>query len=593
MNLYPKSRKDLIEAALGKRPMDLLIKNVKMLNCFTGEVYPAEIGIYDGFIAHIETIFVENDSLKESMEAKEVFDGKGNYLVPGFIDSHVHIESSMLNPVNFTKTVLPLGTTTVITDPHEVANVVGLEGIRYMLEASEDLPMRQYILAPSCVPSVKGLEYSGAEFGEREISEVLNWDRVIGLAEVMDFEGVIQSDERVMNILQIAEKRNLFIQGHAPLLNGRRLSAYLCAGIESDHESYSGHEAMEKIRQGMYVDARESSFVQSIGSLVSTFKMHENLPNLSFCTDDREPSDLINEGHINYVMQRAIDEGMNPIEVIISGTYRAAKEIGIKNLGAIAPGYVADLILLPSQTDIKPISIFFNGKHVANNGKLLVDIPAKKLHFEETNTIKLSTPNVEFFKIKAPIKDGFISTRVITYGSEGSPITKFNIETLPVKNNYLDISQDTNLKYVAVINRHGRPNYTIGLVRNFGISEGAVGSTVSHDSHNLTIVYSNPGEAVLVAKELIKCGGGVICVKNDRVLEKIELPIFGLMSKLPCDELSLKVETMNQALKGIGIHEMKPLLKIATLCLPVIPTARITDLGLVSVMEQKLVTLFL
>lgn len=593
MRLKPESRIELIESSIGDRPMDLVIKNVRMLNCFTGEIYPAQIGIYGGFIAHISSDPDNTGSTFERMEAKSEYDGKGMYVIPGLIDSHIHIESTMMTPYNFAASVIPHGTTTVITDPHEAANVMGMDAVRYMLESSEELPMRQYVLVPSCVPSVPGLENSGAFFGEKEISEMLKWDRVIGLAEVMDPTGVITRNKRMTGILDAVLDSDGFVQGHSPFLGGRKLSAYLCGGPQSDHESSSAAEIREKLRSGMAIDARESSIVRNLRAMVEAVKGFNYLPNLSFCTDDREPFDLINEGHMDYVVSEAIRLGMDPVRAVICATYNAAREIGIENLGAIAPGFAADLLIVPSLTEIKPSAVFFGGKLVAENGRLTFNIQNSGLPFEKNNTVYLAPKDGNFFRIKAPIENGLVDARVITYSGEEFPITSFTVEKLQVVDGYLDISKDPDLKYAAVLNRHkNSDSYCLGVIRNFGIKKGTVASTVSHDSHNLTIVYSVPEEAALAANELIACGGGIVCVENENVRAKLELPICGLMSTASCGDLAGKSQDITEALKSLGLCDEKALLKISTMTLPVIPFARITDAGLVSVDEQELVNLF-
>ena len=278
MKILPSDKKGLIEAAIGKRLCDLVIKNANIVNVFTGEIYIGDIGIYDGFIAHISTS-IDNKNT-ESIKAKKYYDAEGDIVIPGLIDSHIHIESTLMTPKNFAREVIPYGTTTVVTDPHEIANVYGIRGVKYMHDSSEGLPMRQYVLAPSCVPAVLGLENSGAEFFSEEIEELLKLDRVIGLGEVMDFVGVIENSDRMVCILNEAEKRGGFIQGHAPFLSGRVLSSYLCGGATTDHESRTSQEARDKIRNGMYVDARESSISKNVDAIVkgvSGFRYLDNL----------------------------------------------------------------------------------------------------------------------------------------------------------------------------------------------------------------------------------------------------------------------------------------------------------------------------
>lgn len=592
MKLNMNEKKELIEAARGERILDLIIKNVKMLNVFTGEIYSADIGIYNGYIAHIET---DSDKIKnkKKMKAEQIYKGRGKYLIPGLIDSHVHIESSMMTPRNFAKTVIPHGTTTVITDPHEIGNVMGIEGVEYMLKASEDLPMNQYILAPSCVPSAPEFEEGGAVFGTEEINKLLHKKRILGLAEVMDFPGVLAGSERMMKIIQETETFNGYIQGHAPGLRGRDLSAYLSAGPRSDHEIKLTEEAREKLRMGMTVNARESSISQDLKQLIPALEGMEFPPNFTLCTDDREAADLLEEGHMNYVVRRAIEEGLKPWQAVRAATLNIAKDMGLDNMGAIAPGYIADLVLVPSLEEIKPTAVFYRGKPVAENGEMISSIPDKTFKLEKKNTVNLkSFTRKDFIINSSSRKEGTIKARVIDYESENSIFTEFKNVDIPIKNGQLDL-KDNDIKLAAVFNRYkDNDNKTLGLISNFGIEKGAIASTVSHDCHNLTLVASNSEDAAIAANALIESGGGLVCVHNGEILSQVELPVAGLISSLSADKLSSKIKTFKNNLRKIGMKGKYPLLKIATLTLAVIPEAKITDKGLLSVSSQKLVSLF-
>ena len=575
--------------------MDLVIRDINLVNVFTGEIYPAEIGIFDRFIAHISADPDRLQPQRESLPAKKIFNGAGMFAIPGFIDSHVHIESTMMTPANFAASVLPCGTTTVVTDPHEVANIMGVPAIEYMHAASEHLPMRQYILAPSCVPASPGLETAGANLGADEVRQILQWSRVIGLGEIMDFAGVIANDERIHSIIREAEKEHGFLQGHAPRLTGKKLSAYLCGGPVSDHEVSLGHEAREKLRLGMYLDARESSMSHNVSEIINAAKSFPfTLSHLTLCTDDREPEDILTHGHMNHVVRRAVESGLDPVAAVRCATLNAAREVGIENLGAIAPGYVADIVVLPSLKEWQPQAVFFEGRQVVHQGRLTTDIPSRTFPIVEQNTVFLEAPDELTFKIAAPIRNGRVSTRVIAYQSPDSNYTEFSVEQLPVKDGWLDISHDRDLKYAAVLNRHqGNSDYALGVVRNFGTRNGTAASTVAHDCHNLTVVYSTPAEAVLATNELIKCGGGIVCVLDQEILAKLALPIFGILSPLGAGELSKDITAIKAAYVRLGLgNSQNPLLRTAVLSLSVSPMARITDKGLVSVMDNRLVPLF-
>ncbi|MBU5485863.1 adenine deaminase [Clostridium sp. MSJ-11] len=593
MRIQPKDKKALIEAALGKRECHLVIENANILNLFTGEIYEGDVGIYNGFIAHIECN-PDGNVEKKKIKGKEYYDAKGMYLIPGLIDAHIHIESTMMTPRNFAKAVIPHGTTTAVTDPHEIANVLGIEGVKYMHECSKGVPMRQYILAPSCVPAVPGKENAGAEFLRKEIEELFSLDRIIGLGEVMDFLGVINNNPRMVEILAAAEEKGLFIQGHAPFLDGRALSAYLCAGPVSDHESRSQKEVRDKLRVGMYVDARESSISKDIKSLVAGAKDFRYLDNLTVCTDDREPEDIVEAGHVNDVIKQAVLGGLHPIDAIRCATFNSARELGINNLGAIAPGYVADLIITESLEDIKPKAVFFEGDLVAEEGKLAVDMEFMDFEVENRNTVYVKDLTLEDFRIKAPIKEGKVRVNVINYTSLLFSPTKLNTEEIEVKDGYLDISKDENLKFAIVVNRHnGFDTKAYAIIRNFGTKEGAVGSTVSHDCHNITIVYDKPENALMVFNDLKATGGGISCAKDGEALNHLALPVAGLISTKPCEELAKECGSMKDTLRELGLKETpNPLLRIATLALPVIPEVKMSDLGMIEVATQNIIPLF-
>ncbi|MEG2869285.1 MAG: adenine deaminase [Terrisporobacter sp.] len=592
MKILPKDKKGLIEAAIGKKPCDLLIKNAKIVNVFTGEIYNGNIGVYDGFIAHISCSIDNSEIL--NIESKNQYDAKGKYVIPGLIDSHIHIESTLMTPRNFAKAVIPCGTTTVVTDPHEIANVYGVDGVKYMHDSSEGLPMRQYVLAPSCVPAVLGFENAGAEIFSEEIEEMLKLERVIGLGEVMDFLGVIENSDRMVNILSVLEERGMFIQGHAPFLSGKRLSAYLCGGARTDHESRTSQEAREKIRNGMYVDARESSISKNVKDVVNGVKDFRYLDNLTLCTDDREADEILERGHMNDVVRCAIESGLNPIDAIRCATLNSARELGITNLGGIAPGYVADLVFLEELETMNVESVIFNGEIVAENGVLLKKIEDIKFEIEEKNSIHIKDLTVDDFKLKAPIENGVIKAKVIEYGSQVSSATQIIEEEVRVKDGCVFLEKEDDIKFVIVINRHGKINTkSIGLVKNFGINKGTIGSTVSHDSHNLTIVYNDINEALKVMNDLINIKGGISCAFDGEIKGHLQLEVAGLMTTKEAKEIAVVAEKMKITLREMGLTEIKnPLLRIVTLALPVIPEGKMSDLGLIDVNKKEIINIF-
>lgn len=589
MKLEPPNLQNLIKASLNQIENDLVIRNCNVVNVFSGEILPADVYIYDGFISHIE---YENRG--DIALAKETYDGKGKFLIPGFIDAHVHIESSLLTPRNFAEAVVPFGTTTVITDPHEIANVFGKQGIKYMINASEGLPMRQLIDLPSCVPSVLSLENSGAAFYSEDIEEMLKWDRVIGIAEVMDFEGVINYEGRIHDILKVAKKNNVYIQGHSPQLSGRELSAYLCAGPSTCHESRSAIEALEKYRNGMVVDIRDSNTSRNMSKIISGMKNCKYNDNLCFCTDDRKCNVILKEGHINGVVKDAISAGMNPIDAIRCATYNAAKEIKLEKLGAIAPGYVADLVLIDDLTNINPLAVFYGGKLVSENCKLLEPIGNKELELEKVNSINITKLSIDDFKLKVKNdKLSKVSANLIEYESFTSSVTQCIKDDFEVVDGCVSLKGKENTMFAAVINRYSLETKSIAIIRNFGINAGAIASSVSHDSHNVTVVFDNPNNAILAVNSLSEQCGGMVAVKDEEIICSLKLPVAGLMSTDNLEDTAAAAEKMAEANRILGnIYLENPVSRITILSLIVGPEVKLSDLGMVEVRTKKIIPVF-
>lgn len=584
--LEPKDKKALLRTALGEEEADLAVCNCRLVNVFTGEIYPAVVYVKDGFIAH-----VEDEMLDGPYRAGEVYDGEGRYLIPGLIDSHMHIESSMMTPENFARAVIPHGTTTIIHDPHEIANVYGREGVIYMHDAGEGLPMRQLVDIPSCVPAVPGCENAGAEFSAGDIEALAGLKRAVGLAEVMDFYGVMYGDDRMMEIIEAAEKNGLYLQGHAPSVTGRQLSAYLIGGPFTCHETTSGEEALKKLRNGMYVDARESSIARNVEAVWEGVKKNRFFDTLTLCSDDRESDDLLRAGHLNAVVRKAISCGMDPVLAVKSATINTAREIGLRRLGAIAPGYVADMVLVEDLKAMQAGAVFFEGRLAAENGRLTVPVEKKTFALEEKNSMNTGPVALSDFCLKCPVENGRVRVNVMEYENLVSSITALTEEEHEVRDGRLVLGK--NEVFVAVINRHGKGTRAVGVVKNFGLLEGAVASTVSHDSHNLTVVYFRPEDGLAAARELIACGGGMTAVRDRQVLYTLRLEVAGLMTRLPAEELSAEAAAMKAVERKLGLTELEnPLLRIVTLALPVIPEVKMSDLGLVSVAERRLLPLF-
>lgn len=585
--LRKKEKQDinrLIQAALQKIPCDLTIENAQLVNVITGEIYPANVDVLDGIVVRIR-----EEGEETSIASIKTHDAKGAYLAPGFIDSHIHVESTMMIPQNLSRAITPWGTTTICTDPHEIANVMGMDGVDLMLEDGKKSSLRHLVLAPSCVPSVPGFESTGAEFTAKEVGELLEKEDVIGIAEIMDFVNVIRNEERMSSIIEEGRKRNVFLQGHAPLLKGKELAAYRLAGPKSDHESMTFEEVREKLRNGIHVNLRASSLGDNLVELTDGFKDHRWCDFVSICTDDLHAKDILDKGHINWVGSKAIKAGIEPIEVIKMATLNAAREFQFDDLGAIAPGYKADMQLLRSLDLISPPeAVFIGGKQVAENGRYIGDDARDDLpHF--FNTVRI--PQIERaddFRLKAPEGSGDeVSVAVLT--PCGIP-TLNGIEwmTLPVKNGYVELSGHDHLSFVAVVNRYGNGRTTIAVIKDSPLTQGAYGSTVSHDCHNLTILYKNHEDAYRLAKLLEEIGGGIAVVNEDQVEAVLELPVAGLMSPLPAETLSAKIANAEQALEKVS-QKGTSILLTAVMSLACIPAVVLTDYGIVDGLNQTII----
>lgn len=589
MKIQPKDKRALLAAALGKTGCDLAVKNAQYVNLFTGEIYPATVFVHQGFVVH-----VENKNLEEGLEkATRVVDAGGRYLVPGLIDAHIHIESSMLTPPNFAAAVVPRGVTAVITDPHEIGNVLGEEAVVYMHEAGRGLPMHQFINIPSCVPSVPGLEEGGATFDAAVVDRLAKLENVIGLAEVMDFIGVVNGEDRMMEIIETAEKNGLYLQGHLPGGFGRLVSAYYIGGPATCHETTQPGEALDKLRAGMYVDARDSSIAKNVATIWQDIKDLPWRDRLCLCTDDREADDILDAGQLDDVLRHIIQLGMDPLEALRAATVHTAQAAHLENMGAVAPGYTADFLLLDDLASFKVDTVFFAGNEVAKGGKLLAEIPQRSFAIEQKNTMNVPQLSQEDFKLRAPAGCGdSVQVNVLTYTSDTLSITTCVTETVPVKDGFVDISADPDLFYAMIINRYGTGNYAFGLVRGFGAKRGADGSTVSHDCHNLSIVFKDAASGYAVYRELAGCGGGFAAAIDGKIIATLPLAVGGLMSAVGCEETAARSLAMKKALHELGLAMENPLLRIATLALPVIPEAKFSDLGLVDVMNKKLLPIF-
>lgn len=583
-----KNTSRLTRAALGKIQCDLSIGNVVLINVLTGETYPVEgIDILDGVIVRIRPV---GEKLK--IHSRQYIDGHGDYVLPGFIDTHMHVESTMMTPDHFGQAAVVWGTTTAITDPHEIANVMGIEGVHYMRMCAQYSPLRIFTLAPSCVPAVPSVEGAGAAFFRDEIHHLLQYDDVIGVAEIMDYNGVINDDGRMHDIVQAGRDAGGFLQGHAPYVRGKELCAYLCGGPVSDHEVRVADELIEKLRMGMHVNIKSSSLSDTVQEFI---KGVSNIPIkdlVSLCTDDVHAADLLTTGHINHIVNACIQGGINRLDAIRFGTINAARELGFTDAGAIAPNYVADIQLVNNlEFHSRPDMVIVAGQIVSKNGKLTDDIVERKpiIVQNTVNIPQITSP--ESFYIKSDKEE---ETCLVFSASRASmaPGQPTVYKTFPVADGRVVIPNLDENQYISVVNRHGSGSMTTVICSDFNLERGCVASTISHDSHNMTLVYRHPHDAYVAAKALEEVGGGMCFVENGVVQYILPLPIAGLMSELVAEELAPKIEEMEKWVMYASGGASPMLLAIAILALPVRPGIIITDQGVIRGETLQFIPLF-
>lgn len=564
---------EIIKTAKSEIKADLVIKDVFVVNVFSEEIYKSDVAIKDGVIAGIG----------ENYLGEKEINAEGMYLSPAFIDGHVHIESSMLLPSEFAKLVVPTGTTTIVADPHEISNVIGLHGISFMREASKDLPLDVYMTLPSCVPATP-YETSGFELNSYDLSLLIDKNWVLGVAEMMNFPGVINLDKEVLSKIKLGLENDKRIDGHAPCLSGKALCAYVASGISSDHECTCADEAIEKLRNGMYLMIREGSAAKDLDALLPVLKSYPNRKCI-FVTDDRYPSALTE--HINAMVKRAVDYGISPVKAIQMASINTAEYFGLKNLGAIAPGYKADLILFDNLKDFLPKFVIKNGDIVAEDRKLIVDMAKKNLS-SLRGTVNIRWLEMQDLKINA--KSDKVKTIEV---SDGQLVTKSVIGKVKVLNGYAESNTDEDIIKILVIERHkASGNIGKGFVKGFGIKSGAIASTVAHDSHNMIVIGTNDNDMFKAIKELVKSQGGKVIVQNGEVKAKLELPIAGIMSDDSAENVINKLDCLKLAEKEICCTLKEPFMTMSFLSLSVIPELKLTDKGLMNVDNCEFVDLF-
>lgn len=589
-NLYDIT-KSLVATALGKEKADLVIKNGNLVNVNSGELLEGiDIAVKKDRVA-----FVGKSADHTVGPQTTIFDAHGKYIAPGFVDGHIHVESSMITVTQFANAVLPFGTTTCFIDPHEIGNVLGLKGVRLMLEEGRGLPLKVFVSMPSCIPAAHGFENGGAVFGPAEVEEAMQWDGVAALGEVMNYPGVIAGDDKMHGEIAATLKARKVVEGHDTGLLGTELTAYAAAGITSSHESTRKIDAIERVRNGMYAMLREGSAWLDVRDTVrSVTEAGIDSRHVCVVTDDKEPDSIIRDGHMNHSIRRAIQEGVDPVTAIQMGSLNPAEHFEkAREIGSIAPSRLADIVVLDSLTQMKVHAVFADGIMVAKDGRMVVQFPRPDYPDYARKSIHLSRMiEPKDFKIKAPIDQGEIATRVIQ-AIEGSVLTKHIIEKLPVKQNEVLAAPERAVLKTAVIERHkGTGNIGLGFTKGFAFREGAVATTVAHDSHNILVVGSNDQDMVRAVQELEKVGGGIVTIVRGNVTSIVKLPIAGLMSDQPVQEVAKEVSAMYDDWKTLGCSWVSPFMTMSLLALSVLPELRLTDLGLLDTNNFKFVELF-
>jgi len=594
--VIPRTDPNFLAACRGDLPADLAFDNARVVNVFTRTVEEARVGVFQGRLCAVSD---------GPLQAARTVDLGGRFLAPGLIDAHMHIESTMLLPREFVALAAPHATTGVVLDPHEIANVLGLPGIRLLMDASDALPMHILYAAPSCVPS-SAFEHSGARLEAADLRPLFDDPRVIALAEMMNFPGVVHADSAVLDKLRLGHERGT-IDGHAPGLSGRALGAYAGSGISSDHECTTPEEAREKIARGLRVFLREGSAAHNLEALVPVVN-DRNAARFCFCTDDRHPDDLQRDGHIDHAIRTAVRLGLDPVTALAMGSLHVAEHYGLHDLGAIAPGKSADLFVFEDLADIRPTAVYWQGEHVAQNGN-----PTPEL----TRRLDQGTPQPDdtFARGSVHLPEGFGEDTLALPAQPGAEAVRVIVadphqlwteeEHHPprVEDGHFVADPDRDLLKMGVVARHapepgggnggsgGGGGVGLGFVRGFGFRNAALASTVGHDAHNLALVGDNDRDMHHAALALRDAGGGQCVVRDGRVLALLPLPIAGLLSDQPASTVIDQQRALLDAARAIGCAMDDPFMPLSFLSLPVIPRLKLTDLGLIDVDAQRVVPL--
>ncbi|MCJ2169465.1 adenine deaminase [Enterococcus durans] len=560
----------------GKKQLaDLVIKNAKIINVFTKEVMEADVAICDGVIVGVG-----------DYEGKQIYDAKNKYLVPGLIDGHVHIESSLLSPKEFAKISLIHGVTSVVTDPHEIGNVAGSTGLDFMIDDARSVPMNIFVMLPSCVP-VTPFETNGATLDAASFIPFLERPEILGLAEVMNYQAVATNEATIIDKLRLMKNKNKKIDGHAAGIHGDDLNVYLAAGIRTDHEATTAEEARERLALGMYLMIREGTVAKDLHALYPAITP-ENSRRCLFVTDDKLIDDLVSEGSIDHIIRQVIQLGMDPLQAIQMATLNAAECFGLDHLGAIAPGYQADFFLTDDLTTLPIVDVFTQGNLVVKQGEIIQDrFPTQPNPFTD-NLPAMNVKPLSNTSFALPIHSEQAHVIEII---PNSLLTNDLIEMVSVKDGFFEPSIENDWLKIAVIERHHQTgNIGVGIVKGFQLEDGALATTVAHDSHNIVVVGTNDKDMLYAANQLIKKGGGMIAVKADKELACLPLPIGGLMSQDPFLEVNTQLVSLTKEAYKLGASQaFDPFLTLSFLTLSVIPELKITDKGLFSFSKFNLI----
>ncbi|HEX9884688.1 MAG TPA: adenine deaminase [Desulfobaccales bacterium] len=563
--------KKRLQAARGEVPADLVLTGGRVANVFTGEWQAADVALFDGIIIGL------GDYPGPRLEVQ------GGFILPGLIDGHLHLESSMLTPRELARALLPLGTTAVVADPHEIANVWGAAGLDYLLAASEGLPLDIFFMLPSCVPA-SPLETAGAVLEAGDLAPYRQHPRVLGLAEVMNFPGVISGDAGLLAKIALFPRGP--VDGHAPLLSGTDLNAYRLAGIGSDHECTQASEAREKLEKGFYLMLREGSLARNLADLLPAVSPAA-LRRTMLVTDDCQPQDLLARGHLNYLLQRAVSLGTEPIAAVTMATLNPAEYFRLGQRGALSPGFAADLVVVEDLETFQVSRVFKNGRLVAEQGRLLAALDLPEPPVPRT---ALRVQDLSLERFFPPAAGDLVKVIGLV---PGQLLTEKRVVPAPVRDGRLVADPLQDLLKLAVVERHrGTGNLGLGLVQGFGLRRGALASSVAHDSHNIVVVGADEADMLAAVQHLVALGGGLAAVADGQVLADLALPIAGLMSPRPLKEVAGAYGALKEAYRALGGNLQDPFMALSFLALPVIPALKLTDLGLVDVDRFQVVPLW-